>query len=173
MLGAYLAVARLHKPHGLKGEAVVWALTDEPEEVLAEGRRVVPLDEAGAPAGEALTITRSRRYHREWLVKFAEVEDRTTLEGWRGQVFGVPATDLRSPDENELYEHEIPGAAVVAGGRQVGEAVELLQGAGGPFLMVRVGEREVLVPFRAPIVCGIDRATRTIELDPPAGLLEL
>ena len=35
MEAAYLAVARFRKPHGLKGEAVCWVLTDEPEQDLA------------------------------------------------------------------------------------------------------------------------------------------
>ena len=38
MDGAYLAVARFQKPHGLKGEMLVTSFADEPEVVLAPGR---------------------------------------------------------------------------------------------------------------------------------------
>ena len=36
-----------------------------------------------------------------------------------------------------------------------------------------LGGREILVPFRRPIVTRVDREAREIELDPPDGLLEL
>jgi 16S rRNA processing protein RimM len=171
--GGYLAVARLRKPHGLKGEVVAWALTDDPDAVLAVGRQVVPLDESGAPIGEVLTIERSRPFQRKWLLKFESMDDRAVLDEWRGLALGAPVSELTPPGENQLYEHEIPGATVTADGERIGEAVELMHGAGGPFLVIRAGERELMVPFKAPIVRHVDRATRTIELDPPAGLLEL
>ncbi len=52
MEAAYLAVARFRKPHGLKGEAVCWVLTDEPERVFTVGRLLTPVDENGDRIGE-------------------------------------------------------------------------------------------------------------------------
>ncbi len=174
MAGGYLVVARLRKPHGLKGEVVAWSLTDEPERVLAAGRALVPVDEVGHEIGPPLVIERSRPYHRHWLLKFQDVDDRTAVEGWRQRLFGVPQEQLTAPGEDELYLHEIPGARVVVGGRDVGVAVGLSGAPGGnDLLTVEIDGREVLVPFCKPIVRRIDRATRRIELDPPPGLLEL
>jgi 16S rRNA processing protein RimM len=172
--GGYLAVARLKKPHGLKGEAVLWALTDEPDEVLAAGRALTPIDEAGTAIGEPVVIERSRPYHRQWLVKFDGVEDRSVLEGWSQRTFGVRQTELRQPEPNELYLHEVPGTRVVVGGAEVGIARELMEiPGGGRLLVLEVDGEERLVPFQKPIVKRIDRDQRVIELDPPDGLLEL
>jgi len=171
--GGYLAVARLRKPHGLKGEVVVWTLTDDPESVLCVGRELVPIDEAGRPVGDAVAIERSRPYHREWLLKFEGVTDRTAVEQWRERVFGVPAADLPAPAADELYVHEVPGARVTVAGREIGKAIGLLDTPGGALLSIEVSGREVLVPFRKPIVVRVDRANRSIEIDPPPGLLEM
>jgi 16S rRNA processing protein RimM len=172
--GGYLAVARLKKPHGLKGEAVVWVLTDDPAEVLVAGRALVPIDDEGQAIGEPVIVERGRPYHRQWLVKFQGVDDRTVLERWPQRVFGVPRETLRPPADDELYLHEVPGTAVVVGGTVVGVATGLLELPGGSrVLQVDVSGREVLVPFRTPIVVRIDRSARRIEVDPPAGLLEL
>ncbi len=174
MDGAYLAVARVRKPHGLKGEVVAWALTDEPERVFAAGQRLVPVDESGSAVGAPLVIERSRPYHRHWLLKFEAVEDRTILEGWRQRLLGVPQEELEPPGEDELYVHEVPGAGVVAGGREIGTATGLVDLPGGARLLgVEIEGREVFVPFRRPIVTRVDRVARVIELDPPDGLLEL
>lgn len=173
MGGGYLAVARLKKPHGLKGEVVVWTLTDDPEHVLATGRELVPVDERGEPIGPPAVIERSRPYQRQWLLKFEGVADRTVLEGWGQRLFGAPRSALVPPGRDELYVHEVPGITVVADGAVVGRAVDILDIPGGRVLVVDVNGREVLVPFRAPIVRRIDRERRTIEIDPPPGLLEL
>jgi 16S rRNA processing protein RimM len=172
--GGYLAVARLKKPHGLKGEVVLWSLTDEPDEVLAAGRELTPIDDAGVAIGEPVVIERSRPYHRQWLVKFEGIAERSVLEGWPRRVFGVLQSELRQPEQDELYVHEVPGARIVVDGADVGVARELMEmPSGGRLLVFDVEGKEVLVPFRKPIVKRIDRAARLIELDPPDGLLEL
>lgn len=174
MEGGYLAVARLKKPHGLKGEVVVWALTDEPSEVLVAGRTLVPIDEDGSPTGEPVVIERSRPYHRQWLVKFAGIDDRDALEQWRQQAFGVASSELRAPEQDELYVHEVPGTRILVGEQEIGVAQGLMDlPGGGRLLVLEVEGKEVLVPFQKPIVKRIDRAARLIELDPPEGLLEL
>jgi 16S rRNA processing protein RimM len=158
----------------LKGEALVFALTSEPDTVFAEGRELVPLDEAGTPAGAAVIIERARSYHREWLLKFRGIDDRTTLEQWRRQaLLGAAAAELQPPREGQLYRHEIPGAAIVISGKIVGRAREVLSGPGGDLLAIDIGGKELLIPFRKPIVKRVDRESREIELDPPPGLLEL
>jgi len=170
---AYLGVARFRKPHGLKGDAVVWVFTDEPEKVLVAGRKLTPVDEDGNPVGEPLELERARPYHRTWLVKFAGVDDRGVLEQWEQVLLGVPKDELSPLEDGEFYEHDVPGATVVVKGEVVGEATGLMDIPGGKLLCVDVSGKEVMVPFREPILIGFDRAKRQIEIDPPPGLLDL
>jgi 16S rRNA processing protein RimM len=171
--GAYLAVARVRKPHGLKGDLVVWVLTDDPDHVLSPGRRLTHVDEQGQPIDEALVIERSRSYHRQWLLKFEGERDRPTLDTWKERVFGVPEAELDPPTNDEMYEHEIPGVDVVVDSVVVGKALDLVRVPTGMLLEVQIDERTVLIPFKKPIVKLVDRRRRVIELDPPDGLLEL
>lgn len=62
-----LAVGRLRKPHGLKGECAVFPLTEEPEDRFARGRALWLLNLAGETVAGPLTVARSRGYHRQWL----------------------------------------------------------------------------------------------------------
>ncbi len=96
MEAAYLAVARFRKPHGLKGEAVCWVLTDEPERVFTVGRLLTPVDENGNRVGEPLEIEQERSYHRSWLLKFRGIADRSELELWEQILLGVPREELPS-----------------------------------------------------------------------------
>ena len=169
-----LAVARFQKPHGLKGEAIIFPLTDEPEAVFVPGRQLLPVDDEGHPVGEAIEVERARPYHRRWLFKFRGMDDRDALQGWQNRLLGVPVGELTPPADDELYEHEVAGATIEVDGKVVGTGGGLLDIPAGRLLEVRLTDgREVLVPFRPPIVVAVVRATRTIVLDPPAGLLEL
>ena len=173
MGSAFLAVARFRKPHGLKGEAVCSVLTDDPEQALAAGASVTPVDEEGRPVAPALVIERSRPYHRQWLLKFRDIDERTPLEAWHGVLLGVPEERLRPPAGEEAYVHELPGMAAVVNGEVIGHVRELLDVRAGNLLVLDVEGREVLVPFRREIVRRVDRAARRVEIDPPEGLLEL
>lgn len=169
----YLGVARFQKPHGLQGEAVVFVLTDTPADVFVPGRRLVPVDEAGRACGEPIAIERARPYHRRWLVKFAGLETREALDGLRGTLLGVAREALTPPADGEMYYHEIPGCRVLVDGRAAGIARDVARVPGGELLVVDVDGREVLIPLRKPILVRLDRTRREIEVDPPAGLLEL
>ena len=169
----YLAVARFRKPHGLKGEAVVFPLTDEPDAVFVPGRVLVPVDDEGRPTGVEVVIHKARSYQRHWLISFEGITDRMVLESWRGVTLGADRSELRAPDEGEMYLHEIPGALVVEDGVEIGIVREIVGVPGGNVLVVERDGREHLIPFRDPIVKRLDRENRRIEVVLPPGLLEV
>lgn len=173
MEAAYLAVARFRKPHGMKGDALVFPMTDEPEEVFTVGRVLVPLDEEGHTAGPQLVISHARRYQRHWLLSFEGITDRGVLEQWPYQTLGAVQDELRQPDDGEMYLHEIPGSTVVENGEEIGVVREVIGIPGGQVLVVMGNEREHMIPFRDPIVRRLDRANRRIEVELPPGLLEV
>jgi len=169
----YLAVGRLRKPHGLKGEFAVFPLTDQAEQVFASGRRLVRLALSGEVIGDPLEIERSRSFHREWLVKFRGLDARDDLETWRGQFLGAPADELKPPAEGEVYVHELEGFAVR---RENGEALGLVTALydlpSGLTLEVQGAKREFLLPFRKEFVRQVDRETRVLLVALPEGLVE-
>ena len=170
---AFLVVARILKPHGLKGEALVESLTDQPETVLAVGRRLTPVSDRGEDVGSSLTVARSRRQKGGWLLGFVGIESRADLEQRSLRYLGARREELRPLQPNAMYRHEIPGAQVVERGAVIGVARELVGATGAELLVVEANGREHLIPFRAPILKGLDRAGRRIEVELPPGLLEL
>lgn len=171
---SYRVVARFAKPHGLKGEAIIFVLTGEGEAALVEGQTLTPVDADGRSVAPALTIERARPYNRRWLLKFAGIDERSAVEALRGVSFGVP--DVPDPTDDgsgPLREHEVPGATVIAQGRVIGTARHLWKVPGAPLLVVDGDGREYLIPYRPPILVETVRARREIVVDPPPGLLEL
>jgi len=169
----HLAVARLRRPHGLKGEVTIFPLTDDPEAVFAPERALWVLDLEGQVVGGPLVIERSRAYHREWLVKFQGVESRDALEPWRGRFLGLPAEELAPPAEGEVYLHELEGFAVrLEDGTAVGLVSGVYELPGGVMLEVQGPRREFLLPFKREFVRDVDRAGRRLTVAPPAGLID-
>ena len=169
----YLAVGRLRKPHGLKGEFAVFPLTGEPAAVFAAGRRLVRLTIDGAVVGEPVEIERSRPFHREWLLKFRGLDARDDLATWRGQFLGAEASGLPGPAEGEVYLHELEGFAVR---REDGTALGLVTGLfdlpAGLMLEVQGPTREFLLPFKKEFVRQVLREARVLVVALPDGLLE-
>ena len=151
----------------------MFPLTDEPDQVFVAGRALTPVDAAGRPVGTAVVIERARRYHRRWLLKLEGIDDRDLLETWREMLLGAPRDALTPPAAGQMYYHELPGSRVMAHGAQVGIVQDVARVPGGELLVVDADGRELLIPFRPPILKRLDRARREIEIDPPPGLLDL
>jgi ribosomal 30S subunit maturation factor RimM len=119
-----------------------------------------------------LTIERARAYHRRWLLKFRGIDERTPLESWGPVALGMADT-LAPRSDGSLAADELMGCVVLAHGTRLGAVTGLIPVPGGALLEVDVEGRAVLVPFRPPILVRVDPDRREIEIDPPAGLLEL
>lgn len=168
-----LAVGRLRKPHGLKGEMVIFPLTSTPETVFTAGQELWRLDLTGAIIGEPVRIERSRAFHREWLLKFRGHEARDELDSWRGLFLGVPEGQLEPPAEGEVYLHELVGFAVAQeDGTALGLVSNMFELASGLMLEVQGPKREFLLPFKKEFIRQIDRATRRLTVAVPDELLE-
>jgi 16S rRNA processing protein RimM len=170
----YLAVARLRKPHGLKGEFSLFPLTGDPAAVFTPGRTLVRMQLDGSVIGGPVVVERSRGYHREWLIKFRGIESRAEMETWRGQFLAAAADELPPPEEGEVYVHELEGFAVRG---EDGVAIGLVSGIydlpAGLTIEVQGPKREFLLPFKKEFVRQVLREERTLVVALPEGLLEL
>jgi 16S rRNA processing protein RimM len=171
----YLVVGRIGKPHGLKGEVAVEPRTDEPDRRFATGSRLrTQRRRPGTDAEGELTIRATRWHSGRLLVTFDELADRTAAEGARGTLLVVPVDPEETPeDPEEFYDHQLIGLEVVTvAGDRVGELAEIVHGAAQDLLVVRVGDREVLVPFVAALVPEVDVAGGRVVVDDRPGLLD-
>lgn len=169
-----LAVGRVVRPHGIRGELVVEVLTDSPELRFAPGS-VLGVQRRGVVRAQNLTVTAARQHAGRLLVRAEGVEGRDAAEELRGVLLTV-RSDVLEPidDPDEFHDHELTGLRVeLVSGDEVGEVREVLHTPAGELLAVRTADgREVLVPFVAEIVPEVDLAAGRLVVDPPEGLLD-
>lgn len=162
-----LVVARIGRPHGIRGEVSVETRTDVPEVRFAPGARLGTDPAAHGP----LTVTGARDHSGRWLLTFEEVRDRTAAEALRGVLLTADVTTDDEPDA--WHPHELVGLqARTADGLVLGEVVALRTGAAQDLLELREPSGHLaLVPFVTAIVPVVDVQAGHVVLDPPGGLL--
>ena len=169
----HLVVGLLKKPHGIQGDALVYPVTDEPDEIFAVGKRLLLMDREGRATGE-LVIERSRQYHRAWLLHFEGIETREALALFRERHLAIPLSEARALEDGEFYMHELVGLDVAtAAGAGVGRVADVIEAPQGWILEVEGEGKRHLIPFTSGVVQRVDRAERRMVITPPAGLLEL
>jgi len=173
-----VVLARIGKPHGLRGEVTVRLHTDEPERRFADGTVLATEADPGTGVPRALTIRSTRVHQGVWLLAFEEIPDRTGAEGLRGTRLVIDAAELgaASDDDPDTFaEDDLVGLAVVdPAGESLGEVVGLVLGAAQDRLVVRLADgRQGQVPFVAALVPEVDIGGGRLVLDAPAGLFDL
>jgi len=158
--GELLAVGRISKAHGIRGEVSVEALSE-----LSE--RFAPGSVLALEDGRTLTVAASRPHQKRLLVKFEEVPDRTAAELLRGRLLLVRSTDAPVLPPDAWWSHELVGCEVVTEeGRALGPVTEVLH---HPEQDVWVTER-AMIPAVRDLVVEVDTGARRIVIRDLPGL---
>ena len=171
-------VARIGKPHSLRGEVTVQVHTDDPQARFVPGATFITEAAPGSGVPRELTLHSARVHNGIWLLGFEGIPDRTGAEGLRGTRLLVDAEVLEDEgddDEEGWYEDELVGLkAVDPDGAALGTVSGLEVGAAQDLLVLTLpGGGTAYVPFVDEIVPEVDVEGGRVVLTPPPGLLEL
>ena len=167
-----VAVARVAKPRGLKGEVAADLLTDFPErfEWLEELIAVFP-----GGARKALKLEGHWFHAGRVILKFGGFDSPEESAALAGCELAVPEAEAVELEEGEFFDWQLEGCRVeTVGGREVGTVSEVLHTGGEANVLVIRDARgkENLVPLALSICVEIDVERKLIRVDAPEGLLE-
>lgn len=170
-------IARVGKPHGIRGEVTVEVFTDSPEKRFTKGNLFsVRVGGCSAPPFDQLTLEKARWNKNILLLKFEEFSDRNTAESLRNSELYAEQEEF-SENEDGWYADDLIGLMVHQDGWDtpaIGEVSDLITGEAQDLLEIRLSDgTEVLLPFVEEIVPEIDEERGAIVITPPPGLLEL
>lgn len=162
-----LQVARIGKPHGIRGEVTVQVLTDAPGDRFVPGTEFVVEPASAGP----LTILSARWNKDILLLGFEEIETRNEAETLRGAMLFIETDELDEDDDEGWYEHELVGLEARVGSEVVGEIAALTTLPVQDLLTVKTPEgKEILVPFVEQIVPEVNVEEGYVLITPPPGL---
>ncbi|MCX6543729.1 MAG: ribosome maturation factor RimM [Acidobacteria bacterium] len=166
-----VVVARVARPHGLRGEVVLFSETDFPEERFRRGGHVLVEDGGGV---RTLTVRSARFYKGRPIVGFEGIDSIEAVETLVGHELRIEPGDMVALPPGCFYHHDLVGCRVeTVEGNEVG-TVTRVDGAGGASRLTVEGPAgEQLVPLVDAICRQIDPEARRIVIAPPEGLLDL
>jgi 16S rRNA processing protein RimM len=174
---AFLAVARIVKPQGRRGEVAAEILTDFPERF---GHVQQAYLEQRGREPRAIEVERAWPHKDRVILKLLGVDTISQASALRGLHVLVPREEKMPLPAHHYYLWELWGCRVVTEQegelREVGRVTGVEPTGGVDLLHVVPTERargEVLIPLAQDICKRIDTEAKTIVIDPPEDLLEL
>lgn len=165
-----LQVARIGKPHGIRGEVTVQVLTDAPADRFVPGTEFVVEPASAGP----LTVESARWNKDILLLAFEGIETRNQAETLRGAKLFIETEELDEDDDEGWYEHELVGLEARVGSQVVGKIAALHTMPVQDLLVVEAPDgKEILIPFVEQIVPEVNVAEGFVLLTPPDGLFDI
>jgi 16S rRNA processing protein RimM len=158
-----VAVGRITRPHGIRGEVAVMVLSEVPER-FADGATVWLED------GRPLTVAASRAHGDRLLVRFEEVPDRTAAERLSKALLVVPSSMSPELPAGSWWDHELVGCRVVTDtGRELGELADVIHTtANDVWSVLDEAGHETLIPVLHDVLADVDvGAKRVVVRDVP------
>jgi len=163
----YLAVGKITRPHGVRGELRVEVLTDYPERLASMPTLYLGGDH------RLVKVLGIRPHHKALLVTLEGCADRDAADRLRGSILYVAADDAMQLKPDEYYEYQVEGLGVVTeGGESLGEIAEVFTAPGANDVFVVHGPLgELLIPAIEDVVIDIDPDAGRVVVRPMPGLL--
>lgn len=157
--------------YSFKGEVLVKLDTDEPEiyenmeSVFVQfGQNLVPF-----------FIDRCRLHKSALLrIDFEEVKDEASADRLIGKELYLPLSMLPPLEGNKFYYHEVIGFTLMDKNHgDIGQITAINDSASQVLFEAKKGEKELLIPVNDEIITKLDRASKTIFVETPEGLVDL
>lgn len=172
----FLAIARIIRPQGRRGEVIAEPATDFPgrfstlQEVYVESE----------PSPSPVRLEASWRHKGRIVLKLAGVDSINAASRLRGRYVLIPFEQRAPLPENSYYWSELVGCRIILASGKAGTAigtVTAVEPTGGVALLHVARDSddsgELLIPFARAICTHIDPGAKRIEINPPEDLLEL
>jgi 16S rRNA processing protein RimM len=185
---AGVTVARILRPHGLRGEVAAEILTDFPERLAHLKQAYLcdvqsdPTRDLNATNANAQQIGRGVGVRSCWLshsrggqaiFHFEGSNSISDAEKLVGLEIRIPLAERKPLPGGSYYVTDLIGCEVWEEGAAVGVVRDVEFTGGTPLLAVDSPHGEVLIPLAEEICVNVDLAARRIDVVLPEGLREL
>jgi 16S rRNA processing protein RimM len=163
--GGLLAIGRVARAHGLKGELRVEPFFDQ-SDALAEIEELWLSRDANAPVDATKhAVEFARPVPKAYLVKLEGVSDRNASEALRGATVWVERGALPETDDSEYYLVDLIGAKVVGPEGDVGVVVAIATHPSVDAIVIELPDgKRVEQPLVDDWVARVSVAEKLIEL---------
>lgn len=165
-----LAIGRIEKVFGLRGEIVVESMTDSPDRFRKVKKAYLGRTEESA---YPVAIERVSIEHRGIRAKLSGIDSRTAAEEIVGFLLFVDPAGRVRLQKGRHFIHELVGLRVIdQEGQEVGRVTSVLKLPAQDVYVVERHGREILVPAVREFVTAVDVEGGTITVRLIEGMLD-
>jgi 16S rRNA processing protein RimM len=168
---SHIAIARILRPRGNRGEVLVELHTDFPARFRNLNRALVEFPDGRR---EFLDIERTWEHQGRQVLKFASVDSISDAEKLVGSWIKIEAEEAVTLPEGTYWDHDLVGCSLRnRSGQRLGVVTDILRIAGNNQLIVCSENGEFMVPVAAAICLEVSIANKEILVELPDGLMDL
>jgi 16S rRNA processing protein RimM len=154
---SFLAVARVRRPFGVRGQLLLEVLTEFPQRML-QAKTIFIGEEH-----RAVAVASIRRHGDDFVIALEGVADREPAENLRGQILYMRFDDMPPLPEGTYYLHQVEGLTVATeSGEILGTVREILKTGANDVYVVRGERGELLLPAIQPVILSVQLETKTM-----------
>ena len=148
----FLAVGRVVRPHGVRGQLLVEGFSEQISLIIPSATIFLGSDYKPAVVGAF------RPHKSRFLLLIEGCEDRETAEQWRGEVVQIRYEDVEPLPEHVYYHWQILGLQVFTSeGEYLGTVNQILEtGANDVYLIQDEQGAELLLPAIESVIINVD-----------------
>jgi 16S rRNA processing protein RimM len=168
---SFIAIARIVRTRGNRGEVLADLYTDYPDRFdaledvwleFADGRMM------------RMILEETWEHKGREVLKFKGIDSIDSAESLAGCWVKIPFEEAIPLPKGAYFDHDLIGCSVRdVQGKTFGVVEEILHFAENNLLVVKGSGREYLVPVAESICTRISIEEKSIEIDPPEGLMDL
>jgi 16S rRNA processing protein RimM len=162
-----MAVGRVLRPHGVRGELLVEAYSEFIRSLQASSE--VFLGESELPS----TVESIRPHRKQFLMRLEGCSDREQAERFRAQDILIPLADADELPEGTYFHWQIIGLRVITeSGDDLGEITEIIEtGANDVYVVKRDSGQDLLLPAIEEVILDVDQERGRIKVHLLPGML--
>ena len=149
----FLAVGKLRRPHGVRGELLMSIWTDFPERLQPDKQVYV------GKTYQPYQINTIRDHRQDMIISFDGFTSRDDVGHLRNQIVYVRASGIPVLPDDGIYLHQLIGLKVISDEDEtvLGIVTEIIEtGANHVLLVRRESKGDLLIPDIEPVVLNIN-----------------
>ena len=107
------------------------------------------------------------------LMTLEDIDSLDAAKGLCGMELWLPLNNLPELEEDQYYFHDLPGYEIVEDGRKIGVVENVYSMPNCDLLAMQYEGHEVLIPIQDEVVLNVEKATKTIFVKLPDGLIDI
>jgi len=172
MADSFIAIARIARTRGNRGEVLADLYTDNPDRFDDLEEVWLECDDDGQQRRALKKIEDVWEHKGRKVLKFEGVDTICDAELLTGYWVTIPADKAMSLPDGTYFNHDLVGCVVNGlDGTRIGTVNNVLEIAGNSQLVVYGGGQEYLIPAVKSICVEVSIPEKRIIIDPPEGLM--